>query len=107
MLHRIVPPQTIICVRQSVLALGIAAPAAQRNRPMRERKHQMKIRANVGYADRVIRIVIGLVLIAYALRLGFADTGWNWVGWIGVMPIATAIIRFCPAYTIMGIRTGL
>ena len=61
---------------------------------------------NVGNIDRVIRIVIGVVLLAYALKLGFHDTGWNWVGWIGVVPILTVFFRVCPAYSIIGINTG-
>lgn len=61
---------------------------------------------NIGNLDRTIRIIIGLVLIAYALQLGFPSTGWNWVGWIGVVPLLTALVRVCPAYTLLGIRTG-
>jgi hypothetical protein len=57
---------------------------------------------NVGTIDRVARIVIGLVLIAYAIPFGFPSTGWNWVGWIGVVPIITAAIGYCPAYTVFG-----
>jgi Protein of unknown function (DUF2892) len=60
---------------------------------------------NVGMLDRIVRIVVGLVLLAYALRLGFADTGWNWVGWIGVIPILTAIVRICPLYSLLGMST--
>jgi len=60
---------------------------------------------NVGAIDRVIRVVLGLVLIAYAIPLGFAETGWNWVGWIGIVPLATALIGFCPAYTLLGLST--
>jgi hypothetical protein len=64
------------------------------------------MRPNVGTLDRIARIVIGMVLLAYALKLGFPDTGWNWAGWIGVVPVLTAIFRYCPAYTLIGIRTG-
>ena len=60
---------------------------------------------NVGSIDRVIRIGIGLVLIAYAIPLGFPNTGWNWVGWIGVVPIITALVGSCPAYSILGVST--
>jgi hypothetical protein len=60
---------------------------------------------NIGNIDRTIRILIGLVLIAYALKFGFPDTGWNWLGWIGVMPILTAFLRVCPAYSLLGITT--
>jgi Protein of unknown function (DUF2892) len=61
--------------------------------------------ANVGMIDRIVRVVIGLVLIAYAIPVGFPVTGWNWVGWIGVMPILTAIAGFCPAYAVVGLTT--
>lgn len=67
---------------------------------------------NVGPVDRVIRIVIGIVLIAFAMKLGipntgwsFPDTGWNWVGWIGVIPILTALVGFCPLYAVLGAST--
>ena len=60
---------------------------------------------NVGSVDRIVRLIIGLVLIAYAIPLGFPSTGWNWVGWIGVVPIITALIASCPAYSILGVST--
>ena len=60
---------------------------------------------NVGSLDRIVRVVIGLVLIAYAIPLGFPSTGWNWVGWIGVVPIITALVGSCPAYSILGVST--
>ena len=63
------------------------------------------MKPNVGTLDRIVRIVIGLVLLAYALKLGFPDTGWNWTGWIGIVPILTALVRFCPAYALLGIRS--
>ena len=47
----------------------------------------------------------GLFLLAFALRLVFPNTGWNWVGWIGIVPILTAAFRYCPAYSLIGIRT--
>ena len=58
----------------------------------------MKI--NVGRIDRAIRILAGLGLIAAALS-GVIGA---W-GWIGVIPLATGIFRFCPAYLPLGIRT--
>ena len=60
---------------------------------------------NVGTIDRALRIVIGLMLIAYALKLGLPSTGWNWVGWIGVVPLLTATFAYCPAYTAFGVST--
>jgi hypothetical protein len=56
--------------------------------------------ANVGNVDRVLRIVVGLAL------MGAAAMGWIGLwGWIGVVPLATGLLRFCPAYTVFGIRT--
>lgn len=60
---------------------------------------------NVGSIDRILRIILGLVLIAYAIPLGFSKTGWNWVGWIGVIPLLTAFMRSCPLYTLFGFST--
>jgi len=60
---------------------------------------------NVGLFDRAVRIVVGLVLVAYALRLGFPETGWNWVGWIGVVPALTGAVGYCPAYSLFGMKT--
>jgi hypothetical protein len=60
---------------------------------------------NVGSLDRLLRIVVGLALIAYAIPIGFPSTGWNWVGWIGVIPLLTAIFSTCPAYSILGVNS--
>ena len=61
---------------------------------------------NIGTLDRVLRVILGLVLLAYALKLGISDTGWNWVGWLGIIPIATAVFSFCPLYAFIGVNTG-
>lgn len=60
---------------------------------------------NVGSADRIVRAIIGLALIAYAIPLGFAQTALNWIGWIGVIPLITGIFGYCPAYTALGVST--
>jgi len=60
--------------------------------------------ANVGTIDRVLRIVVGLALIAAALGLFGSAYQTVW-GWIGLIPLATALVSWCPAYTILGIRT--
>jgi len=61
---------------------------------------------NVGGIDRILRIVVGLVLIAYALNLISPDTGYNVWGWVGIVPLATALINFCPLYKIIGLSTS-
>ncbi len=60
---------------------------------------------NVGTVDKVARIIIGLALIAFAIPLGFPKSSWNWVGWIGVIPLLTAIFGYCPLYTLLGMST--
>ncbi|MEZ5922958.1 MAG: DUF2892 domain-containing protein [Hyphomicrobiaceae bacterium] len=59
---------------------------------------------NVGSVDRVLRIIVGLALIAWALGLipGVEPMAW---GWIGVIPLLTAFIGFCPLYRIIGVNT--
>lgn len=63
--------------------------------------------ANVGNADRGIRIVIGLVAIAAMFVGPFAGPGWARIalGAVGVIMIATSAMSFCPLYRIFGIRT--
>ncbi|MFT4096555.1 MAG: DUF2892 domain-containing protein [Rhodoblastus sp.] len=56
--------------------------------------------ANVGGLDRILRIVVGLALIA----LVFVGPQTPW-GWIGVIPLVTGLFRFCPAYTLLGLNT--
>lgn len=55
---------------------------------------------NMGTIDRVLRAVIGVALIA--LVFFGPQTPW---GWIGIIPLATALIGWCPAYSIVGIKT--
>jgi hypothetical protein len=57
------------------------------------------MKANMGDTDRYIRIAVGCALIIWAL-LG----GPKWA-WIGVLPLVTALFRFCPAYSILGMNT--
>ena len=56
--------------------------------------------ANVGGLDRILRVVVGLILIS----LVFVGPQTPW-GWIGVVPLITGLFRFCPAYTLLGLNT--
>lgn len=59
------------------------------------------MKCNVGGIDRMLRIVVGLVLI------GLAVTGSAGVwAWIGIVPLATGLFRFCPAYPLLGVNTS-
>ena len=59
---------------------------------------------NVGSVDRIVRIVAGIGLLAWAVGLipGVAASPW---GWIGIVPLATALMGNCPAYSILGVNT--
>ncbi|WP_319774593.1 DUF2892 domain-containing protein [Breoghania sp.] len=57
---------------------------------------------NMGSAERIARIVVGIALLAFAL-MGPADITWKWVGWIGIIPVVTALVGWCPLYTVLGI----
>ena len=59
---------------------------------------------NEGVLDRAMRIVVGLALIA--LALGFFGPSYTtaW-GWIGILPLATGVTGWCPAYSVLGIKT--
>jgi hypothetical protein len=58
------------------------------------------MKVNVGGADRILRIVVGLALILLVLsgQIGV------W-GWIGVVPLATGLFRMCPLYSVFGMNT--
>ena len=55
---------------------------------------------NVGAIDRTFRIVLGFALIWLAL----SDIGTPWT-WIGIVPLVTGTIGWCPAYRLFGVRT--
>lgn len=55
---------------------------------------------NIGNAERLIRGIVGLVLIS----LVFIGPQTNW-GWVGLVPLITALIGWCPPYAIFGIST--
>ena len=58
------------------------------------------MKTNVGAMDRIARAVLGVVLI------GLAVTGTIGVwGWLGVVPLATAVIGWCPPYAMLGWST--
>lgn len=57
------------------------------------------MKKNVGSYDRTIRIILGLVIIALGINFQ------NWWGLIGIVPITTAFIGWCPAYLPFGMST--
>jgi Protein of unknown function (DUF2892) len=55
---------------------------------------------NVGSLDRIIRMIVGLVIIGIGYHYR------SWWGLVGALPILTALVRFCPAYLPLGISTS-
>jgi hypothetical protein len=58
------------------------------------------MKANVGTLDRGVRVLAGLALI------GLAATGTvGWWGWLGLVPLATGLVGWCPPYAMLGVST--
>ncbi len=59
---------------------------------------------NIGTIDRALRVILGVALIAWAMGWlpGIAPSIW---GWIGVIPLGTALVGSCPVYSLLGIAT--
>lgn len=60
----------------------------------------MQFTSNVGSADRILRIVLGAALIIMALT-GVIGA---W-GWLGLIFVGTAFMKFCPIYGVFGLKT--
>ena len=58
------------------------------------------MKCNVGGIDRILRISVGIVLVVLA-----TNDIIGWWGWLGLIPMATGIFRFCPAYPLLGINS--
>lgn len=57
-----------------------------------------------GVIDRARRIIVGLALIAVALGVFGPSYASAW-GWIGILPLVTGVVGWCPAYSVLGIKT--
>jgi len=57
------------------------------------------MKKNVGSADKILRIIIGIGIIGAGVYYQ------SWWGAIGAIPILTAVVNFCPAYTLIGLST--
>ena len=61
------------------------------------------MKQNVGGVDKVLRIVAGLGVLSLLFILP-GDA--KWWGLIGIMPLATGLFNFCPAYTLLGLSSA-
>ncbi|NOZ42027.1 MAG: DUF2892 domain-containing protein [Alphaproteobacteria bacterium] len=58
------------------------------------------MKPNIGKLDKIIRIIAGIILIG--LAIGGYFTPWSW---IGVVPLLTALVGWCPAYRLFGLNS--
>jgi hypothetical protein len=83
---------------------GFVAQFCHRGHALRplsvERRMVAMFKPNVGTVDRFVRILFGLVL----LSLVFVGPKTLW-GWIGILPVLTGLISFCPLYALIGLNT--
>lgn len=64
----------------------------------------MNMTPNMGKNDRAIRAVVGVLLLVFAFF--FVGGGFAWLlGLLGVIALATSALKFCPAYTALGMKT--
>ncbi len=58
------------------------------------------MKKNVGGADRILRVILGVAVIGLGLYFK------SWWGIVGIVPLATGLLNFCPAYTLIGVSTS-
>lgn len=57
--------------------------------------------SNVGGLDRTLRVAVGMLLVGLA-----ATNTVGWWGWLGLVPLLTGAVGFCPLYQLFGLNTG-
>lgn len=57
------------------------------------------MKKNVGYVDMIIRIIIGVTIASFGIVYE------SWWGLIAILPLFTALFKFCPLYTLFGCNT--
>lgn len=60
------------------------------------------MKRNVGTVDKWIRIVGGIIILSLVV---FIPNGFRWLGLLGLIPLITGIINFCPLYALLGLST--
>ena len=61
------------------------------------------MKVNIGTTDKMLRIVLGLVLLALVVVLPAPQ---RWWGLLGVVPLLTGLFSFCPLYAMLGISSA-
>jgi hypothetical protein len=63
---------------------------------------ELAMKTNVGNIDRTIRVIAGLAILSLFFIL---EGDMRWFALVGLVPLATATMRWCPAYTLIGVNT--
>ena len=58
---------------------------------------------NVGSFDRIVRFIIGAAALSFALI--YRESPYSILGWLGLIPLVTAVIGTCPLYSLLGVNT--
>lgn len=61
------------------------------------------MKKNVGTIDKWIRIILGIALLGLIFIL---QSDWRWIGLIGIIPLVTGLVNYCPIYALFGIHTN-
>jgi hypothetical protein len=61
------------------------------------------MRRNIGLLDRLVRIILGILLLGL---FGALDPPWRYLTLIGLVPLGTGLLGTCPLYTMLGISTA-
>jgi hypothetical protein len=69
----------------------------------RVRQKEMIMKTNEGLADRAVRLIAGTAILSL-LTVGTVP-GWGLIGLIGLVPVVTGLVGYCPTYTLLGIDT--
>lgn len=57
------------------------------------------MKKNIGNVDRLLRAIIGVIILVIGIVVG------SWWGLVGLLPLGTAIVGYCPPYALLGVNT--
>ena len=57
---------------------------------------------NIGTTERWLRVIVGLIILSL---IYFIDSNWRWIGLVGIVPLTTTLVGWCPVYALFGIST--
>jgi hypothetical protein len=69
-------------------------------RGLLDKEFDMKM--NVGGVDKIARIAIGVILLSLVV---FLEGGVRWLGLVGIVPLLTGLVGYCPLYSVLGMNT--